>query len=185
MTKKTTSVTDRFVMRKIIPGTLLLAVCMPGWADVTIRPGLWEITTKSDLLALVQHVPSAQMQQITNLARRYGLEIPHVQDGAAISKVCITPEMAEQAIPSHFYEDQIGCKVKNASKTGNRYRVELECDTPQFRGSGHAEGIFTNPENFIGKTGFNSTVQGTPVYMHADTTGRWIDRRCEVTQPLQ
>ncbi len=176
---------NRYYMRTIMPAILLSVVCTTGQADSTIRPGLWEVTTKSDLLGLVPYIPSEQMQQITSLARQYGLEIPHVQDGAVTSRVCITAEMTEQDIPSHFYEDQSGCTVRDASRTGNRYQVELVCDNSQFKGDGHAEGIFSNPENFTGRTEFNSTVQGTPVYVYADTVGRWVGEQCEAAQFLR
>ncbi len=170
-------------MRKIVL-VILLSICASGWAEGMIRPGLWEVTTKSDLLAVVPHIPSEQMQQITSLAKQYGLEIPQIRDGVATSKVCITPEMAEQDVPTHFYEDQSGCTVKDASRTGNRYRVELACDNSKFKGEGHAEGIFSNPENFTGRTEFNSTIQGTPIYAYADTEGRWIGEWCEGMQFL-
>ncbi|MXS85784.1 DUF3617 domain-containing protein [Nitrosomonas sp. HPC101] len=170
---------------KAILIALSLMVSTFGWAETGIRPGLWEVTTHSDLLGLVQHVPSEQMQQITLLARQYGVKIPHVKDGAATSRICITPEMAQQDIPSRFYENQSGCSVVDVSHSGNRYQVELACDNPRFKGNGHAEGVFSTPERFSGKTEFNSTVQDVPVYVSADTTGRWIGERCEMMQPQQ
>lgn len=172
-------------MRKFMAVALLSMAGTSGWCEGVIRPGLWEVTTRSDLLGLIAHVPSEQMQQITRLARQYGLKIPRIQEGAAISKVCITPEMAAQDIPSRFYENQSGCAVVNASRSGNRFRVELVCDNPRFKGNGHAEGVFSTPEHFTGKTEFNSTVQGAPLYVEADTSGRWIGKQCEVAQPQQ
>ncbi len=172
-------------MRKFATIILFSMVGTSGWCGDTIRPGLWEVTTRSDLLGLVAHVPSEQMQQITGLARQYGLKIPHIEDGVATSRVCITPEMAEQDIPSRFYENQSGCTVLNASRSGNRYQVELVCDNPRFKGNGHAEGVFSTPESFTGKTEFNSTVQGAPLYVYAETNGRWISEQCEVAQPVR
>ncbi|MCC6916332.1 DUF3617 domain-containing protein [Nitrosomonas sp.] len=172
-------------MRKLIAVIVFSMIGAPGWCQDTIRPGLWEVTTRSDLLGLVAHVPHEQMQQITSLARQYGLRMPRIQEGAAISKVCITPEMAAQDIPSRFYENQSGCAVVNASRSGNRYQVELVCDNPRFKGNGHAEGVFSTPESFTGKTEFNSTVQGAPLYIEADTSGRWIGGQCEAVQPVR
>jgi hypothetical protein len=173
-------------MRSIVLFILLSAtLSTASWAENIIRPGLWEVTTQSDLLALVPHIPSEQMQQLTALARQYGLEMPQIRNGAATSKVCITPEMAKQEVPSYLYENQSGCTVTNATRTGNRYQMELMCDNPQFKGKGHAEGVFMTPESFSGQTEFESVVQGTPIYAHADTTGRWIGDRCEAVQPLR
>ncbi|MDV6342958.1 DUF3617 domain-containing protein [Nitrosomonas sp. Is37] len=172
-------------MRKIVLFILLSgALSTSSWGENIIRPGLWEVTTKSDLLALVPHIPSEQMQQLTKLARQYGLEMPQIRNGTATSNVCITPEMAKQEVPTYFYENQSGCTVKNASRTGNRYQMELTCDNPQFKGNGYAEGVFITPESFSGRTEFDSVVQGAPLYTKADTEGRWISERCEVVKPL-
>lgn len=124
------------------------------------------------------------MQQINRLAKQYGLEIPQIRNGAATSQVCITPEMAKQEIATYFYDNQAGCSVKNATRTGNRYQVELVCDNPQFKGNGYAEGTFTNPESFTGRTEFDSVVRGAPINVHANTTGRWLGEQCEVVQPM-
>lgn len=167
---------------------IILFVCLSGvmsalsWAEDIIRPGLWEVTTQSDLLSLVPHIPSQQMQQINKLAKQYGLEIPKIRNGAATANVCITPEMAKQDVPTYFYEKQSGCTVTNATRTGNRYQMELICDNPQFKGSGQAEGVFMTPESFSGQTEFDSVVQGAPLSARANTTGRWIGEQCEVVQ---
>lgn len=165
--------------------SLSAALSTVSWAQNIIRPGLWEVTTKSDLLALVPHIPSEQMRQLTKLARQYGLEIPQIRNGAATSNVCITPEMAKQEVPAYLYENQSGCTVKNASRTGNRYQMELICDNPQFKGNGYAQGVFMTPESLSGWTEFDSIVQGAPLSAKADTQGRWIGERCEVVKPLR
>lgn len=163
---------------------LIMTVPIPVSADQGgIRPGLWEVTTTSDLLNLVPHIPPDTMQQITDLARQYGLVMPRIRNKAAISHVCITPAMAAQDIPTYFYDGQSGCSVKNARRSGNRFQIELFCDNTQFQGSGTAEGIFSSAEDFSGHTEFDSVVMGNPVFATAETRGRWVDEKCDVTQP--
>lgn len=164
---------------------LLGMVSSATWAGDTIRAGLWEVTTKSDLLALVPHIPAEHMQQITNLARQYGLEMPEIRDGSATSTICITQDMAAQEIPVDLFENQFGCAVKHASKVGNRYQVDLVCDNAQFKGSGTAEIMFANPESFTGQAEFESVIQGNPVHTRAHSRGRWIGPDCTLAQPLQ
>jgi len=149
-----------------------------------IRPGLWEVTTTSDLLNLVPHIPPVTMQQITDLARQYGLVMPKIQNKAAISHVCITPSMAAKEIPTYFYDGQSGCSVNNASRSGNRFQVEMVCNNAQFQGNGTAEGVFTSPESFSGLTEFDSIVMGAPVHATAETNGRWMGENCAVTKPV-
>ncbi|SFP86963.1 Protein of unknown function [Nitrosomonas cryotolerans] len=169
-------------MCKILFLISLLMIATTSMATNNIRPGLWEVTTTSELLAMVPHIPSQQMQQITHLIEQYGLQMPRIQNGAAISKVCITQEMAAQEVPAHFYENQSGCAVKNATRAGNDYKVELVCTNAQFQGTGVAEGTFTSPERFTGQTEFDSVVQGTPVFTTAETSARWINESCTLAR---
>lgn len=162
-----------------------VVMSFPVLAESVIRPGLWEVTTESDLLQLVPHVPAEQMQQITRIAKQYGLEIPQINNGTANSKICITPEMAKQEVPSYFFENQTGCTVKNASRTGNRYQMELTCSNAQFKGDGYAEGVFMTPESFSGQAEFDSVVQGSPIVAHAETSGRWVGEHCDIIKPLR
>jgi hypothetical protein len=156
-----------------------------SFAHQHIRPGLWQVTTKSDLLALVPHIPSEHMQQLNNLAHRYGLKLPKIDNGAAVSNICITPEMAQQEIPTYFYESHSGCTVQNATRSGNNYTLDLVCANQHFQGNGSAQGTFPNPENFSGRTEFDSTVSGNPVFASAETIGQWIGERCTAVNPLQ
>ncbi|MDR4517695.1 MAG: DUF3617 domain-containing protein [Nitrosomonas sp.] len=174
------------MLRILISVICLTVIIIPvSAAQNNIRPGLWTVTTTSDLLALVPHIPSQQMQQITDLARQYGLVIPKIQNNAATSQVCITPAMAAQEIPTYFYDGQSGCSVKNATRTGNRFQIDLVCKNAQFQGNGTAEGIFTSPEEFTGHTEFDSIVMGNPVYATAETRGQWTGERCNAVQPEQ
>src|SRR5687768_16364173 len=165
-------------MRKILPSLLLFVVSVGSAAENHIRPGLWEITTTSMLLALVPQIPPEQMQQLTNLAKQYGLDLPRIENGAATSRICITQKMADQEIPSYLHVHEAGCSIKNAIRTENDYKMDLVCTNPPLQGKGRAEGSFTTPESFSGWTVFTGTMQNTPVNEHADTTGRWISANC-------
>lgn len=154
-----------------------------GLADSRIRPGLWEITTTSDLLDLVTHIPLDQMQQITSIAKQYGLEMPQIQNGAAISTVCLTQEMIDEEIPTGFFENQFGCAIQSATRVGNRYKMDLACDSPEFKGKGTAEGVFTSPKHYSGLTKFESVIQGNFVYIHAESQGEWIGPDCVAIKP--
>lgn len=85
------------MLRILFSIACLITIVTPvSAAQDNIRPGLWKVTTTSDLLALVPHIPSEHMQQIDNLARQYGLIMPKIQNNAATSQVCITQAMAHR-----------------------------------------------------------------------------------------
>ncbi|MDB5841619.1 MAG: hypothetical protein JWQ23_3571 [Herminiimonas sp.] len=164
---------------------LLLAPPLANAASITMRPGLWELTTASDLLKLVPHIPPDQMQQLMNLARKNGFDLPEIQNGAAASKVCITPEMAAKNVPPHIYHQESGCTAKNETRTENRYRTDVVCAGPNVKGNGRAEGMLTSPESLSGRSEFTGTVQGTPINERAEISGRWIGASCGSVKPLQ
>lgn len=153
-------------------------------AETPMKPGLWEVTTTSNLLSLAAQIPPDQMENINQLAKEYGFEMPAIQNGAAKSNACITQEMANKKIMPSSFQEQAGCTVNKATQNGNSYRVEFVCKNPQLDGSGVAEGTFTNTENFTGQTVFNGTVQGNPIKEQANMSGKWVGTNCGSTKPL-
>ena len=165
--------------------TVTLLVSAHASAATAVRPGLWEVRTTSDLLRLIPAIPQDTMQSLMNMARQHGIDMPQIQNGAAISRACISPAMAErQALPI-LYQHQAGCSTSNATRDGNQYRVEFACSSARVKGNGTAHGTFSNPENFSGQTAFNGNVQGTPVNERADISGRWLEADCGTVRPVQ
>lgn len=158
---------------------LLLAIPMVANAEVnSIKPGLWEVTTTSELLGLASQIPPSKMKDLDNLAKEYGFEMPAIQNGAAKSNACITQEMANQKVLPDSFQTQVGCVVKNVTHNGNSYRADYVCENPQLKGNGSAQGTLTTPESFTGSTTFSGVVQGAPVSDQADVIGKWISTDC-------
>ncbi|MDP1765410.1 MAG: DUF3617 domain-containing protein [Methylotenera sp.] len=163
----------------------LLFLPVANSAETNMRPGLWEITTTSDLLWLVPKIPQDQMDSLKDFAKEYGFDIPKIQNGAATSSTCITQEMANQKTPPDFYQNQMGCTAKNVIHSDNKYRLDFVCTNTQLKGSGSAEGTFLSAESFKGKTQFKGFAQGNSVNEKADISGQWINASCGNVKPLQ
>ncbi len=164
---------------------IVLTLTTTSLAHQHIRSGLWEVTTQSDLLAWVPHIPSEHMQQLNNLANRYGIKLPKVENNTVVSELCVTEEMAQQEIPAYFHENRSGCTVQNATRTGNSYKLNLVCNNKHFQGSGVAQGTLINPQRFQGSTDFDSSVQSNPIHATATLHGHWIGEHCVAVNPLQ
>lgn len=147
-------------------------------AEVSIKPGLWEITTTSNLLSLASQVPPDQMKNINDLAKEYGVELPDIKNGAAKSTTCVTPEMAKQQVMPSTFENQAGCRVGNITRNGNAYRMNYVCKNPQLEGNGVAQGTLTDAQHFTGQTTFTGTVQGNPINEQANIQGKWLAANC-------
>ena len=174
-------------MRKILIGLTLIAPLLApiaNAAETNMRPGLWQITTSSDLLKLAPHIPADQMQSIKDLAKDYGIEMPQIENGAAISQTCITQEMVNQKTLPNFYNTELGCTSKNATRIGNSYKVDFVCANSDLKGSGTAAGTVTSPEAFTGQTNFTGEAQGNPVNEKADISGKWLNASCGAVKPL-
>lgn len=154
-------------------------------AEYSMRAGLWEITTTSDLLNFASQIPPDQMKNLDALAKEYGFDMPVIQNGAAKSNTCITPEMASRKVAPDSFQTPAGCVVKSVTRNGNSYHADYVCDNSQIKGSGTADGTFTSAESFTGRTIFNGAVQGTPINETADITGKWVSSNCGETKPLQ
>ena len=173
-------------MRKALLPLVLLSSLLASTANSAenkIRAGLWEMTTTSDLLKLVPQIAPDQMQNWMNLAKQNGFEMPDIQDGAAMSRTCITQEMADQENPPDFYQNQSGCTANKPIHTGNKFKLDFVCSSARLSGNGTTEGIFTSPESFSGRTEFDGVALGNPVNEHDDISGRWISASCETVQP--
>jgi hypothetical protein len=163
----------------VILGALFISSLTPALAaDIKPRPGLWEISATNDLLALAPQIPSDQMEKLRGLARQHGFDMPKIENGAASSRICITPEMAAQNTMPDLYQQQSGCTTRNAVRSGARYSMDISCSGGQVRGSGRTEGMLESAERFSGTTTFNGTVQGNPVNEQAQTSGRWVAASC-------
>ena len=174
-------------MRKIIISFILiypLFAAIANAAEANMRAGLWQISTSSDLLLLVPHLPPDQMQGIKDIATEYGLEMPQIENGAAISQTCITQQMADEKTLPNFYNAQLGCTSKNATRNGNNYKTDFVCDSEDLKGNGTAQGTITSPQTFTGQTNFTGTAEGNPVNEQADISGKWLNASCGAVKPL-
>lgn len=174
-------------MVKIVIAFLLLFSILPSTAKETntnMRAGLWEIKTSSDLLLLAQYLPKDQLKGIVEAAKEYGLEMPQLDNGAAISQTCITQEMAAKQSLPNFYQQELNCKTSKATRNGNQYHVNFSCNSAMVKGNGTAQGKITSAERFSGTSHFNGTAQGAPVNEKADVQGKWISAKCGKVRPL-
>jgi len=154
-------------------------------AESNMLPGLWEVTTSSDLLWFVPQIPPDQMEGLKDLAKEYGIDMPIIENGSATSNTCITQEMASQKTPPGLYQSEMGCVAKNVTHIGNKYRLDFECTGDQVKGNGSAAGTFVSMKEFAGQTTFNGFVQGNPVNEKVDIRGKWLNASCGNVKPLQ
>lgn len=170
-------------MRKTAISVFLFSLSLfhaAAWAAEQIKPGLWEMTMKSDAMKNMPKIPPEQMEQM----RKMGITIPKMQDGSITSKVCISKEMAERDQLPQTSQKESGCQSKNYQRTGSNYTVDIVCDGPDMKGEGKVKGKFSGNESFSSTYDFKGTAQGLPINQRHESSGKWLGADCGNVKPL-
>lgn len=169
-------------MRKVAVLLLLcplLSLSIPVLAETAMKPGLWEMTMKSDAIKNMPKIPPEQMEQM----RKMGVNVPQMQDGAMVTKVCITKQMAESQTPG-VEKNEMGCETKNYKRSGNSYSADIVCNGADMKGEGKAKGTFGGDQSFTSTYDFKGTMHGRPVSQHHESSGKWLGADCGSVQPV-
>ncbi|MFZ6742390.1 DUF3617 domain-containing protein [Undibacterium sp. JH2W] len=142
-----------------------------------MKPGLWEMTMKSDAMKAMPKIPPEQLEKM----KQMGIKMPDMQNGAMVHKVCYTKEMVEQDKPPSGGHDQ-QCQNKNFSRSGNTYSGDIVCDMPELKGTGNIKGSFS-PDTLSSTYDFKGVSHGKPVTQHMETTGKWLGNDCGDVKP--
>jgi hypothetical protein len=172
-------------MRFAAPVTFvaIVAIALPLSAAATgsMKPGLWEMTMKSDMFKQMPEIPAAQREQM----RQMGIELPEKRGDTLVQKVCITPEMAARdQFPTSGHDMQSGCKLKNQNRSGSSYRAEMVCDNPNMKGTGVIQGSFSGNERFTSSYEFKGTVDGKAMTHRQESSGKWLASSCGNVKPM-
>lgn len=168
-------------MRRSVPLALMLCVTTATATD-TMKPGLWEMTMKSDEMARAQVPPMSpeQREQMRNM----GIELPEMRDGAVVQRVCITREMTQRTEPPGAAPPDPGCKMRNHERRANSFRADVVCDGPNLKGTGVMKGNYAGPERFSSSYQFSGTSRGKPVTQQHETSFRWLGADCGKVMPM-
>lgn len=168
-------------MRKVTVAVLLCSLLSAqALAAGQMKPGLWEMTMKSDAMKNMPKIPPEQMEQM----RKMGVNVPQMQDGAMVTKVCITRQMAESDQLPGLEKNEMGCQSRNMTRNGGSYSVDIVCNSPTMKGEGRAKGTFNGNESYTSTYDFKGTMHGQPVNQHSENSGRWLSADCGNVRPM-
>lgn len=164
--------------------TVLMLICCvaaaeAAWASGQMKPGLWEMSMKSDAFKAMPKMSAQQMEQM----RKMGVNVPQMQDGAMVTKVCITKEMAAREQPP-IERNEAGCQSKNFQRSGNTYSSDIICDGAAMKGTGKVKGSFAGDTSFTSVYDFKGSAHGQPVNHHSENSGKWLAADCGSVKPV-
>ena len=168
----------------------LVAVASAASAQ-SMKPGLWEITSKMQTasgqmerqMAQAQqqmaNMPPEQRKMMEEMMARQGVKMGTAGGGGMTMKVCMTKEMVEHnEMPSQQRGD---CKTTSQTRSGNTMKMAFACTNPPSTGEGQF--TFNGSEGYTMKMAVNTTVQGKPETMNMDATGKWLGTDCGDVKP--
>lgn len=157
---------------------LLATVSVPACATSIIKPGLWEIQTKTtvdgrpmpDIGEMMKNLPPEAQKQMEARLARQGV-------GAGFNalgmQACVTPEMADRNNAPVAHAD---CTTEYSGRSGNKQSFRINC--PRTGVVGEGETIFESSESYTThmKTSVRrgTHLQATTMETHA----KWLGPNC-------
>ena len=169
-------------MRKLAIPLLTLSMLFAATAVQAagqMKAGLWEMKMKSDMM---EHMPKMSPEQMEQM-RRMGANVPQMQDGAMVTKACVSKEMAEREEPPQMTHQESGCEARNYQRTASGYSLDIVCDGANMKGAGTVKGTFAGNESFNTVYDFTGTAKGKPVSQHHEISAKWINAACGNVKP--
>jgi hypothetical protein len=171
---------------------LPLAACAAGAIAAapapTIKPGLWETTSKmggnpklEGAMALMQqhmaNLSPEQRQRAEGMMAKHGVSFGN--DGVAV-KMCITPEMAaQQRLP---IQQRGNCTYQHAPMSASSMKFSFTCTNPQASGDGSV--TFSGPTAYTSTMRVASNASGSAETVNVDSAGRWVSADCGGIEPI-
>jgi hypothetical protein len=178
-------------MKKLVIGAAAL-IASTAFAQSQMKPGLWEITHKTQTSGAQMEQGMAQMQQqmasmppeqrkmVEEMMARRGVKMGGAAGGGMTVKVCMTKEMVERhEMPTTRGE----CKTTRQASGGNTMKVAFTCVNPPSSGEGQF--TFNSSESYSMKMAVNTQIQGKPETMNMEGSGRWLGADCGDIKPMR
>lgn len=175
---------------------LILAACAlaAGAASVsaqTLKPGLWEMTSKvsgnpemekamAEMREQMANMTPAQRKQMEQVMAQQGVKMGKGGTGGVSVKICMTQEMVER---NDFAATQEGdCKTTAQPRVGNTMKISFACTTPPSTGEGQF--TFVGSNAYRSKMTVTSSSRGKPETVTSESSGKWLGADCGAIKPL-
>jgi hypothetical protein len=179
-------------------GFAAVAILLPLSASAGPRqkPGLWEISTQSEMKNDRLKAKAAQQQpqmtpEMMAQMQQYGIKMPQINSQGAMTqsmsqKICLTPEQAAKAEHPDFGRSQ-QCQMTKSSYSGNTFTGEMKCNSPEMQGTGTISMTLDSDAAYHGTMHFSGTsAHGGPMEMNNQISGKWLGADCgDVKSPQQ
>lgn len=172
--------------------SLAAIAAVPSSAQ-TMRPGLWQInnkiTSKDSQLArqmtamqkLLADMPPEQRKMMEEMVHKNaGVNLPTMQDGGMLVKVCVTKEMVAQ---NQLPVQQTGnCTHQRTPVVGKTMKMSFSCTDPQSSGEGSA--TFLSDTAYAMNMKVTANMGGKKETTSVSAKGEWLGADCGNIKPV-
>jgi hypothetical protein len=171
--------------------TFALSLAAAAAGAQTMKPGLWEVTTKiggsaemdkamAQMQQQLSSMPPAQRKQMEEMMAKQGVGLAGGSGGGMTAKVCVSKEMAARnQMP---VQQQGNCTTTTSDKTASSMKMKFTCTSPPSSGEGQF--TFSGDSAYTMKMNVTSTQQGTPRNTTLDSSGKWAAADCGAVKPM-
>jgi hypothetical protein len=157
----------------------------------TMRPGLWDVTTKmggspemdkamAQMQAQLATMPPAQRKQMEDMMRKQGVGLSGASGGGMNARICVTKEMAERnQVPM---QQRGNCTTTTSDKTASSMKMKFTCTNPPSTGDGQF--TFSGDTAYTMTMNVSSSIQGRQKTTTIDSSGRWANADCGAVKPI-
>lgn len=171
----------------------LAAIAAVPCSAQTMRPGLWQINNKitSQNSQLARQM-AAMQKQIANMppeqrkmmeqmmSKQAGVNLPTMQDGGMLVKVCVTKEMVAQ---NQLPVQQTGnCTHQRSALVGKTMKMSFSCTEPQSSGEGTA--TFQSDTAYAMTMNMTANMDGKKETTSMSAKGEWLGADCGNIKPI-
>lgn len=173
-----------------IASAFALAWCASAGAQ-TMKPGLWEVTTRmggspemdqamSQMQQQMANMTPAQRKQMEGMMGKQGAGMSVAPGGAMAAKICMTKEMAARhEVPM---QQQGDCTSTVSDKTGSGMKMKFTCTNPPSTGDGQF--TYSGDSAYTMKMNISSAQKGAPRNTTIDSSGKWVAADCGAVKPI-
>lgn len=178
--------TFTFTLSVVLAAAALVA---PAFGQ-TLKPGLWEVTSKmggspelekamAEMNKQLAGMSPAQRKQMEAAMGQHGMQLGAGAGGATVMKMCMSREMLES---NDFGQYKGQCTTTRQDRSGNTLKMAWTCTNPPSQGEG--EYVFAGPESYRSKARMTTTSGGKTDTVTMDGSGKWLGADCGGLKPM-
>ncbi|MDM5178211.1 DUF3617 domain-containing protein [Massilia sp. DJPM01] len=171
-----------------------LSLAPASAATQTMKPGLWENTSKTTsqnaqianaMAEMQKHMKSMTPEQRKEMEKAMGKSGPanftlH-DDGSVTVKVCITQKMIDDSSGDHLGPQGGNCTHKKGPMVGGTQSFSYSCTNPQTSGEGK---ISYQADSYSSTVSMTSSAAGAMGNMTMASTGKYLGANCGNVKPV-